>query len=234
MASADNPDRDDAAEYALGTLDAAERTAFEARMAADPALAAEAAAWQDRLATLHAETEPTEPPAHLFADILRRLDDAAPNNVVMLKRSADLWRRATIAVSAIAAALLIAIAVRAPWQQPEQKGLYVAVLQGQGTQAAYVAAVDVKSKMMIVRSLGARAPDAHSYELWALGAGRAAPQPLGVIEAVARMPSEQLGRTSEAALSDTTLAISLEPVGGSPTGAPTGPVLFTGKLLPAN
>jgi len=27
-----------------------------------------------------------------------------------------------------------------------------------------------------------------------------------------------------------TLAISLEPAGGSPTGAPTGPVIATGKL----
>ena len=26
------------------------------------------------------------------------------------------------------------------------------------------------------------------------------------------------------------LAVSLEPAGGSPTGAPTGPVLYTGKV----
>jgi anti-sigma-K factor RskA len=227
-------DRDDAAEYALGTLDADERAAFEARMVRDPALAAEVAEWRERLTALHAETEPAEPSAHVLANILQRLDDAAPNNVVLLKHSADMWRRATIAVSAVAAVLLIALAVRMPWQQAEPKGLYVAVLQGQGTPAAYIAAVDVKTKTMVVRSLGVHAPVAHSYELWALGAGRAAPQPLGMVEAVARMPSEQLGRTSDAALSDTTLAISLEPAGGSPTGAPTGPVLFTGKLLPAN
>ena len=34
-------------------------------------------------------------------------------------------------------------------------------------------------------------------------------------------------------LVDDTLAVSLEPEGGSPTGAPTGPVLFKGKLAPA-
>ena len=30
-----------------------------------------------------------------------------------------------------------------------------------------------------------------------------------------------------------TYAVSLEPEGGSPTGSPTGPVLYTGKLLQA-
>ncbi len=31
-----------------------------------------------------------------------------------------------------------------------------------------------------------------------------------------------------------TLAISLEPIGGSPTGLPTGPVVFQGVLLGQN
>jgi anti-sigma-K factor RskA len=28
-------------------------------------------------------------------------------------------------------------------------------------------------------------------------------------------------------------AVSVEPMGGSPTGAPSGPVMFTGKLVQA-
>ena len=32
---------------------------------------------------------------------------------------------------------------------------------------------------------------------------------------------------------DLTLAISLEPKGGSPTGVATGPIVFTGSLVPA-
>lgn len=233
MASAEFEDRDDAAEYALGSLDAAERAVFEARMARDPALAAEVAQWQQRLAALNEETQVAQPPAHMLADIMERIGATAGDNVVVLKRRADLWRRAAIAVSAIAAALLIFVMVRTEWQAP-QKGLYVAVLQGSGTAPAFVAAVDVKSKVIVIRSLGASAPARHSYELWALGAGRAAPQPLGVIEAVAHIPSERLGDVGGTALADTTFAVSLEPPGGSPTGAPTGPVLFTGKLLPAN
>ena len=33
-------------------------------------------------------------------------------------------------------------------------------------------------------------------------------------------------------IKDATFAVSLEPEGGSPTGAPTGPVVFAGKLIP--
>ncbi len=233
MASAEFEDRDDAAEYALGTLDATQRSAFETRMARDPALAAEVAQWQQRLAALNEETQVSEPPQQVLANIMERIGGLASDNVVVLKRRADLWRRTAIAVSAIAASLLVFVMVRTEWQGP-QKGLYVAVLQGSGTAPAFVAAVDVKSKQIVVRSLGASAPEQHSYELWALGAGRAAPQPLGVIDAVAHIPSERLGNAGDAALADTTFAVSLEPPGGSPTGAPTGPVLFTGKLLAAN
>lgn len=233
MAGAEFEDRDDAAEYALGTLDAAERAAFEARMARDPVLAADVAQWQQRLGALNQETPVAEPPQQMLADIMERIGGPASDNVVQLKRRADLWRRTAIAVSAIAAALLIFVMVRTERQAP-QKGLYVAVLQGSGTAPAFVAAVDVKSKVIVVRSLGASAPEQHSYELWALGGGRAAPQPLGVIAAVAHIPSERLGNVGDTALADTTFAVSLEPPGGSPTGAPTGPVLFTGKLLPTN
>lgn len=234
MTGAEFDGRDDVAEYALGTLDPSERAAFEARMVRDPTLAAEAAQWQERLAALHAETESAEPPAHIYANVLARIG-AGTNNVVSLdiaalKRRAALWRRAAVAASAIAAALILFVLVRNP-SQTQDKSLYVAVLQGSNQTPAFVAAVDVKSKLIVVRSLGARAPQDRSYELWALGAGRSAPQPLGVIQAVARIPTEELGQTGDNALSDTTLAVSLEPEGGSPTGKPTGPVLFTGKLL---
>ena len=70
-----------------------------------------------------------------------------------------------------------------------------------------------------------------TYELWAVGGGRAAPQSLGVIDASLKIPTEYLGKVDPATLGETVFAISLEPQGGSPTGAPTGPVLYTGKLV---
>lgn len=213
---------EEAAEYVLGTLDAGERAAFEAWLASDPALAAEVAEWQRRLAPLNDETAPVEPPAGVYDKILERI--GPPDNVVQLKRRVALWRGATAAASAIAAALILFLIVRGP--APE-KGMYVAVLQGENSNApAFVAAVDVSKKTVVVRRLGDAAPADKSYELWALGGGRDKPQPLGVVDAAMRMPMNDMGP-----MDGTMLAVSLEPQGGSPTGQPTGPVMFTGKLL---
>lgn len=228
MASAEFENRDDAAEYVLGTLDAGERVAFESRMAADPALAAQVAAWQRRLAPLSETTPPVEPRAHVFDRILSRIEPPGATNVIQLEQRIRQWRIATATFAALAAALVIVFVSRGSWTLVPKDNLYVAVLQGSDAQPAFVAAVDVSAKTMVVRRISAPTPEGHSYELWALGAGRAAPQPLGVIAASMRVSSDELGGRPVDA---TTLAISLEPPGGSPTGAPTGPVLFTGKLL---
>lgn len=228
MASAEFENRDDAAEYVLGTLDAGERVAFESRMAADPALAAQVAAWQRRLAPLSETTPPVEPRAHVFDRILSRIEPRGAANVIQLEQRIRQLRIATATFAALAAALVIVFVSRGSWTLVPKDNLYVAVLQGSDAQPAFVAAVDVSAKTMVVRRISAPTPKGHSYELWALGAGRAAPQPLGVIAASMRVSSDELGGRPVDA---TTLAISLEPPGGSPTGAPTGPVLFTGKLL---
>ena len=229
MAGTDFENMGEAGEYVLGTLDSTERAAFEARLVRDAALQAEVAEWQRRLTPLDGETANIEPPPYLFDRILARIDIRPANNVVMLTRRMNAWRGATIAFAALAAALLLVVVV--PGQMaPRSKSLYVAVLQGSDAKPAFVAAVDVKTKTMVVRRVGAATPEGHSYELWALGGGRTAPQPLGVIETALRLSSDQLGETP---LNATTFAVSLEPTGGSTTGAPTGPVLFTGKLLQA-
>lgn len=74
-----------AAEYVLGTLDAAERAAWRARMAAEPEVAALVHLWEERLAPLHELSAPASPPDELFADILAALpqieeiaDDVVP------------------------------------------------------------------------------------------------------------------------------------------------------------
>ena len=66
-------------------------------------------------------------------------------------------------------------------------------------------------------------PTDKDLELWALPQGETRPRSLGVLP-----PS---GRTLVAQLApNTQLLVSLEPKGGSPTGQPTGPVLYGGWL----
>jgi anti-sigma-K factor RskA len=227
MAGTDFEAMSEAGEYVLGTLDKTERIAFEARLTRDTGLRAEVDAWRQRLAPLDAETADAEPSADVFEKILLRIDSSAPANIVQLQRRIKFWRNAAAVFGAVAAALLIFAMIK-PLQPVSRKGIYVAVLQGKDRSTGFVAAVDIASKTIAVRSIAATSQPGHSYELWALGGGRKAPQPIGLIAAATRLPADTIG---DRQLADTLFAVSLEPAGGSPTGSPTGPVLFTGKLL---
>jgi anti-sigma-K factor RskA len=70
-------------------------------------------------------------------------------------------------------------------------------------------------------------PSAHAYELWGIAPHATRPVPLGVISASGEMKLAALPKGMSAGA---TLAISIEPPGGSPTGLPTGPVVYTGVL----
>jgi anti-sigma-K factor RskA len=67
-------------------------------------------------------------------------------------------------------------------------------------------------------------------ELWSVPP-QGAPRSLGLISAqgVTVLPRERLPRTLLEGGTEA-LAVSVEPPGGSPTGTPTGPVVYAGKL----
>lgn len=220
-----------AAEYVLGTLSAEELAQAERDIAADPAFARMVAAWERRLSPLALALEPVAAPSQLKSKVLSAIAASSPDgsNVVMLQRRVTRWRIATAAVAALAAGLVGLILLQ-PAPEPAA-GRFVAVLQAEGPGPAFLASVDLARGTISVRTVGAPPQQGKSYELWALGAGRDKPQSLGVIAADFRIPAGRLGKVEKAALNDTLFAVSLEPEGGSPTGQPTGPVMFTGKLV---
>ena len=215
-------DEDDAVAgaFALGTLDPEDRHAVEQRIAQDPAFARTVAAWERRLAPLAAIPEAVEPPAELWT----RIEQATilkATNVVPLRRARQ-WQFGTIASLAIAASLAAFIVL----QRPEPA--HVAVLAPIADGTAVLLAIDGSNGHLTVRPTGAiRVPTDKDLELWALTKGDTKPRSLGVL------PAE--GRTLVASLRpDTQLLVSLEPRGGSPTGQPTGPVVYGGTLTQIN
>ena len=225
-------DRDGlAAEYALGTLSAAERVDADRLAASDPDFAARVGAWENRLSPLALSLAPVDPPAHLREKIMQAVAGGGDPSVVILRRQAQRWRAAAIAAMTLAAALAGFIIFRAP--PSLEGGRYVAVLQAEGTNPAFLASVDLAAGTIRVRTLSAPPQPGKSYELWAAGAGREKPESLGVIDADFRIGADKLGKIDPRTLQDTIFAVSLEPEGGSPTGQATGPVLFVGKLVPA-
>ncbi len=95
------------------------------------------------------------------------------------------------------------------------------------TEAAWDLSADDDLRHIRARAgAGATAQAGKSYELWALPDSGAAPVSLGVIPAVGEIDRELTAAQRAALRGASKVAVSLEPQGGSTTGAPTGPVLF--------
>jgi anti-sigma-K factor RskA len=273
-----------AAEYALGTLDADERTQVETMMAVDKEFAAIVQAWEFRLGVLNQMVGSVEPRPLVWDNIRRAighggeqaplvLPDAPPpiapapeandnqvapplpadsSNVIQLTSRIRRWRNVASIASAIAAALLVMVGLQVyqpdalpdsirpkPRTQvvevksppPPAAAQYVALLQNGGGSPAFILTVDAATKNFTVRKVGAQPEAGKSYELWIVSDKLQRPRSLGVIGNNDFTARPVLSGYDAEIVNQATYAVSIEPPGGSPSGAPTGPVVFTGKLI---
>ena len=225
-----------AAEYALGTLDPGERASLAARRMREPDLDEAIRAWEARLAPLAEAAGPIEPPRDLLPAIEARIRGGppeAPANaaVAALRRSAMRWRAAAIAASIIAGVLAVGFIAReaTPEGVPHE---YVAILQKDAASPAFAITVNLDTREFTVRPVEATAPPGKAYELWLIDPKIGAPRSLGVIAANSATRGANLAKYDRAVVEDATYAVTVEPPGGSPTGQPSGPPVFVGKLIP--
>lgn len=226
-----NPQFRDAvsAEYVLGTLQGAARRRFERSLKDDPRLRQLVAQWQNRLAPLDELVEPVQPPARVWRKIEDRIVRAGPRRWLSDMR---FWRAASF-ISAACALLLAVYIVQQPPRAPETM---VVVMSGdQGTPAMTVSwPVKPSGKPKLrIRVMGhPDMPPGTSWELWMLPGSDQKPVSLGLIGTA---PMQELAIPANLAPMinrATGLAMSQEPAGGSPTGLPTGPVLYKGLCTP--
>jgi anti-sigma-K factor RskA len=145
------------------------------------------------------------------------------------------WRTAAFSAGAIAAALALALILRpeatqlpVPQVQTPSRPL-VATLSTPEDASQLVATWDPATKRLFVSpDDDLRADSAHSHELWIIPSdGR--PRSLGTLAAESQTVSIPEAVAAQFG-TGATLAISVEPLGGSTTGLPTGPVIATGIL----
>ena len=86
---------------------------------------------------------------------------------------------------------------------------------------------------LVTHAVKGVAPAGHDYELWALPKG-ASPVSLGVLPAEGASSRILTAIQKKALASSSQVAVSIEPIGGSPTGQPTGEVVFVAPLLVAS
>lgn len=218
MTTPDSP-KDDAdmlaAEYVLGTLPLQDREAAATRIRRDAHFALAVARWEDRLSPLN-DTYEDAPAPNLLPQIEARLF-GVPEQDHPPKRA--FWK-SWFGGAAVAAALGVAVISFLPTAPVSFTPL--TTLASDTSELRYQVGVR-GDELRIARISGPPAEPGRVHELWLI-IGNAAPVSLGVIT------GPDLTLASMGLTPGMVLAISLEPTGGSPTGAPTGPVLVTGVI----
>ena len=210
-----------AAEYVLGTLAGGARRRFDALLPAHPALRRAVAGWESRLLPMALKAEVVQPDARVWRSIERQLGWSAP----AATRPASPWRLRFWQLFATAATVAAVVLGTVPRHAPTEAPMIVVLHATKGSETI-VAGLSPDRRQLTIQPLQKVALTSdQSLELWALKKD-GPPASLGVIAA------DKLTAVNKHALPPDTkgLAVSLEPLGGSPTGAPTGPVLFVGEL----
>lgn len=192
---------------------------------------------------------PVAPSAESYAPPPRLIERNA--EVIDLAQRLRRWRGISAVAGALAAmlALYVVLTQFAPgilpvWQNSRsqvvahsqapakpQGSRLVAALQQEPIAPAFLVTVDSQSRTLTVRRVSTAADASHSYELWLIPNHSTTPHSLGVVgdEKFTQRPLP--ANFDIDTMQNASYAVSLEPHGGSPTGAPTGPILFTGKLV---
>lgn len=215
-----------AGEYALGLLRGAARRRFERLLMEIPALRAELTAWEERFAVWSLRLQPVEPPGYLQWRILGRVRaDARPRREVLRN---TFWRTWAVAATVVLAVFVVVQRVTPPAEQKPAEFALVADAKG---QPLWVISVHPEANRIDMKAVASNPPPAgKSYELWMLpGSGN--PVPMGLMNSDGLASETVSPELLQKLASAKVLAISLEPQGGSPTGLPTGPVLWTAPLV---
>jgi anti-sigma-K factor RskA len=215
-----------AAEHVLGTLRGPARRRFDALLPAHPALRDAVAQWQERLAPLSQSIAAVEPPPAVWRRVEQRLFAPSSPRPSRWWQRVGPWRLWSGLASAAVVALMVAVALPPPAQAPLVVVLAANPQAAQTLNASFVASVSADGRALVLRPLAdvPLAPD-RALELWAVPPS-GAPRSLGLVRAAGTttLQRAQLLRDTAA------FAVSVEPAGGSPTGAPTGPIVSLGRI----
>jgi anti-sigma-K factor RskA len=249
----DEDDRNAAAgEYVMGTLDAATRAELEQRLATDTQLQTLVYDWQDRLLPLASRARPVGPPPDLWQKIEASLAgernraatelprqesprqapgiaaNPTPSALADALRRLRQWQFAGALAMAASLALATLLAIRQPALEAPR---YLTLLQAPDTQrTGWIVEATANQR---IRLVPVGAPDAvpagRTLQFWTKPQGAADPTSLGLVRAgtAVELPAARSPSIGEQQFFE----LTLEPEAGSPTGRPTGPILYVGRSV---
>jgi anti-sigma-K factor RskA len=114
-----------------------------------------------------------------------------------------------------------------PSAQPAQ---FVAVFQKDERSPEFVLTIDIEKRMLTVRTVAAQRTPDRDYQIWIQPRPDMPPESLGLVSSDEFTVRTTLASYDPGVINTATYGISLEPVGGSPTGRPTSPAMHS-KLM---
>ena len=226
-----------AGEYVLGTLSAARRRDIEQRLPQDAALRTAVQQWHERLLPLAALAEPVEPSPQLWRRIEGSLAQAAapvaPRRVKTAAGpgwwdSVKLWRGLAGGGFA-AAAMLAAVLVTRMGALPGAPQYMVVLVAPQDKAPGWVIQASSRRQLSLIPLGQAVVPAEKSLQFWTKGDSWSGPVSLGLVKPgqTVQIPLDKLPPLQPNQLFE----LTLEPVNGSPTNRPTGPIQFIGRAV---
>jgi anti-sigma-K factor RskA len=210
-----------AAEYVLGTLRGPARRRFERWRVGNELVAGRCHYWEQQLAGLAEPVPPVQPPYRLWLAIEQRLG---------LAGNARLWR----AVASIALLGLVGALVAQLWHTGIVRPDEVAEIGAPGGAVQWRVEVYANEHRLVMRAPTVTAkPVDRDFELWVITADGSKVLSLGVMPVSGERAEALTAAQSQALMAGARVAVSVEPLGGSPTGVATGPIVFVAPLRSA-
>lgn len=219
-----------AGEQALGLLDGEDLAQAQALMREDPSFAAAVRDWEERLAVLAEELTPVMAPARAKVMIDRTLGHTRPAQLHKPGGAASSlmrWLMGAVAAAAVVLAVMYLPPMLTQNTTPVAE-YYASEMVANDRNLKVIAELDTDDGMMEVIVEQGTMPETGDYELWWIDGEGATPVSLGVVP---RSGSGKMPVPAGLVPHDqTVLALTEEPLGGSATGLPTGPVIASGAL----
>lgn len=222
-----------AAAYVLGTLSAERRREVQARLPNDAALRDAVDGWEGRLLPLTALVDAVEPSPSLWTRIENAIAPGrgrAPAKASAWQTwwsSLGFWR--AVAATGFVAASVVALLPSTGLFAPAAPQYLVVLVAPNGTAPGWVVQTSGANTLRLVPLGSTAVPELRSLQFWTKADDWNAPVSLGLVQP--GQPLEVKLDRLPPLVPNQLFEITLEPTNGSPTGRPTGPILYIGRAV---
>lgn len=224
-----------AAAYVLGTLSAMQRREVQARLTTDAALRDAVDGWEGRLLPLTALVEAVEPSPALWTRIENAIAPAPVRQPARPRASTwqtwwsslGFWR--AVAATGFVAASVVALLPSTGLFAPAAPQYMVVLVAPNGTAPGWIVQTSGTHTLRLVPLGTTNVPEQRSLQFWTKADDWNAPVSLGLVQP--GQPLEVKLDQLPPLVPNQLFEITLEPYNGSPTGRPTGPILYIGRSV---